>query len=87
MIDIPTCMHTVSTREELEKLHTKQLLRSRVHTTYPCSTDIQCPHYIKCKRALEEERALIKEILATREHIPNKKESKALRKERIKRRK
>ena len=85
MVDIPTCVHKVSTREELEKLHTKQLLRSRVHTTYPCSTDIQCPHYKECKRALEEEQALIKEILATREHIPNKKESKQIRKERIKR--
>lgn len=85
MKDIPACIHAVSSRDELEKLHTKQLLRSRVHTTYPCSTDIQCPHYKECKRALKEEQALIKEILATREHIPNKQESKMLRKERIKR--
>ena len=85
MIDIPTCVHTVSTREELEKLHTKQLLKFRIHSTYPCSNDIQCPHYIECTRALEAEQALIKEILATREHIPNKRESKQIRKERIKR--
>ena len=33
MRDIPTCVYTVSSRDELEKLHTKQLLRSRIYTT------------------------------------------------------
>ena len=40
-----------------------------------------CP---KCKKEFENYRSLIKEVLATRPHIPNKKESKAIRKERIK---
>ena len=43
---IPACIHKASTREELEKFHTKQLLKFRIHSTYPCSNDIQCPHYI-----------------------------------------
>lgn len=84
MKDIPACIHKASTREELEKFHTKQLLKFRIHSTYPCSNDIQCPHYIECTRALEQERDLIKEILSTRPHIPNKEESKRIRKERIK---
>ena len=85
MKDIPTCIYKPSTREELEKLHTKQLLDRRIFSTYPCYSDIQCPHYAECMRGLEEEQALIKEILTTRPHVPNKKESKRIRKEKIKR--
>lgn len=87
MIDIPKCEHNFRTREELEKLHTKQLLRSRI-THYPRCDNYyydRCRYWTECKKEFDDFNKLVKEILATREHIPNKHESKMLRKERIKR--
>ena len=81
------CKHNFRTREELEKLHTKQLLNSRI-THYPRCEDYHyntCRYWGECKKEFDDFNKLVKEILATRPHIPNKKESKAIRKERIKR--
>lgn len=69
------------TLEEMEKLKTRQLL-AHLRRTYRWGeedwTDADC----KAKR---EYQAQIKAVLATREHIPNKQESKAIRVSRIKR--
>ena len=68
------------TKEELSKLHTKQLLKHLRNTYGWGDYDWECKDY----EALSKYQDLIKSILATREHIPNKKESKALRKAKIK---
>ena len=84
--------YTFKSKEELEKLHTKQLLNeldfirrnpSECYHDWYCNGDDEdlsnkwttCPVLLKY---IENEK-LIKSILATRPHIPNKKESKALR--------
>ena len=72
----------------LEKKHTKQLLKER-NSSYVCSeycTDCCGDHEecAVCQSNIEFNRAAVKRLLATREHIPNKPESKALRKQRIK---
>ena len=81
------CKHYYKTREELEKLHTKQLLRLRIQRIdYPsgiCDYG-SCPYWKGCLQEYDNYHALIKEILATRPHIPNKQESKAIRKANIK---
>ena len=74
--------------EALEKKHTKQLLKERnsfyVNTGYChdcCGDRDEC---FECLSNIEFNRAVIKRLLGTREHVPNKQESKALRKQRIK---
>ena len=75
----------------LEKMPTRQLLKERnrlYHVPEYCA-DCCCDKYDKecqiCNNNVRYNREQIKRILATREHIPNKQESKALRKEKIKR--
>lgn len=74
--------------EALEKMHTKQLLKRRnslYHSgcsgTYYVSNSPECE---ACCRNTEYNMEQVKKILATREHILSKQESKALRKQRIK---
>lgn len=76
--------------EVLHTLHTKQLLNMRnsnyKHSEY-CA-DMCDRHSAECRLCIGNQqynKEQIKQILDTREHIPNKQESKALRKERIKR--
>ena len=80
------CKHNFRTREELEKLHTKQLLNSRI-THYPRCDNYYyspCSYWAECKKEFDDFNKLVKEILATRPHVPNKQESKAIRKAKIK---
>ena len=78
------CKFNYETKEELEMLHTKQLLNMRLYHTLPYDDCNYCKYKDECKKEFENYRSLIKEVLATRPHITNKKESKAIRKERIK---
>jgi hypothetical protein len=73
-------MHTY-TPEEMKKLHTRQLLGELKHT-YHCA----CAYCWKDSdwKQLDNYKAQLKQELATREHIPNKQESKAIRKAKIK---
>lgn len=80
------------TKEELEKLHTKQLLKWEYRGGgWSVSADdwfCDIENCVECKQCYENcqhNSEIVKSILATREHISNKKESKQLRKERIKR--
>lgn len=68
------------TKEELSKLHTKQLLNHLRNTYSWGDYEWEDRDY----EARDEYQKLIKSILATREHVPSKKESKALRKAKIK---
>lgn len=75
---------------KLEKLHTKQLLKERnclYHVSEYCA-DCCCDRYDdeckNCGNNHEFNMQQVKRILATREHIPNKQEAKALRKARKK---
>lgn len=70
---------------DLEKLHTKQLLKLKIMAnsdTYDWysndATEIE--YYAKLQCFIDK----VKLVLATREHILNKKESKAIRKAKIK---
>lgn len=73
----------------LENMHTKQLLNERnrlYHVSeycadYYCNNDEECQ---RCSNYHEFNMQQVKRLLATREHVPNKQESKALRKLRIK---
>ena len=72
----------------LEGKHTKQLLKERnrfyvnAGFCYDCCGDLdECG---ECRSNIEYNLGQVKRILATREHVLNKQESKALRKERIK---
>lgn len=80
--------YTETEIEALEKKHTKQLLKehnsSYVRSEYCtdcCGDHEECS---ECQSNIEFNRAVIKRLLATREHVLNKQESKALRKQRIK---
>lgn len=72
---------TTYTQEQMEKMHTRQVLRELRRTyTYGCEycwgdEDWKQLHYYRNQ---------LKAVLATREHIPNKQESKAIRKARKK---
>ena len=74
---------------ELKNLHTKQLLKIRNNLYYiseycsdMCSAhDPECQ---SCSANRKYNRDEILKILNEREHVPNKQESKSLRKERIK---
>ena len=69
------------TPEQMEKMHTRQLLKElrRTHS-YGC----ECCWGDEDWKQLYCYRNQLKAVLATREHIPNKQESKALRKARKK---
>lgn len=80
------CFFNSIQKEELEKLHTKQLLNmlrqtNRIHFYEYCC---DCEDYYNCKKNYTKYISMLKEILATRPHIPNKKESKAIRIAKIK---
>ena len=72
----------------LDTKHTKQLLNLRnsyyVNTGYCLDWCGDLPECKECRSNIKFNTALIKSILSTREHIPNKQESKTLRKQRIK---
>ncbi len=76
--------------EALESMHTKQLLNERNHLYHVSEycADCCCDKYDeeceRCGNNHEFNMAQVKRILATREHVLNKQESKALRKQRIK---
>lgn len=74
--------------EAMEKMNTRQLLKlhriSYLRSEF-CSDC--CGDLDECTDCLNNEKfnkAVIKRLLSTREHVPNKQESKALRKQRIK---
>lgn len=74
--------------KNLEKLHTKQLLNKKrgLYIAGDICRDC-CGDLDECKDCLNNEKFnqhILKNILSTREHIPNKKESKELRKAKIK---
>lgn len=85
------CFHhkySASDIEALKKLHTKQLLKTRdaLYSGPSCSCyfsfkDQTCK---ECYANVEYNLQQVKTILATREHVLNKQESKALRKQKIK---
>ena len=70
----------------LENMHTKQLLneRNRLYHVSEYCADCCCDKYDeegqRCGNNHEFNMQQVKRILATREHVPNKQESKALRK-------
>ena len=73
----------------LENMHTKQLLneRNRLHHVSEYCSDCCDKCAEECERCGNNQQfnmGQVKRILATREHVPNKQESKALRKQRIK---
>ena len=74
--------------EAMEKKHTKQLLNERnslYHSSCSGSYYVSnSPECAACCQNNEYNMEQIKKILATREHVLNKQESKALRKQRIK---
>ncbi len=82
-----SCKKEKLNKQECEKLHTKQLLNKlRDFTANPPFKCMGfCTNYNKCVKTHEHNISLVKEILSTREHVLNKQESKALRKEKIKR--
>ena len=73
----------------LENMHTKQLLneRNRLYHSGGCSGSYYVSNSPECETCcLNQDYNMeqVKKILATREHVLNKQESKALRKQRIK---
>ena len=75
------------TYEEFDKLHTKQLMAMRHKKTEPYFCDYICPGCSarsECEAAREHNYKTLREVLATRPHVLNKQESKALRKQRKK---
>lgn len=72
---------TLLTEEQMKNLKTRQLLAHLRHTYHWGDYDWEDADY-EAKKAYQ---ARIKVELATREHIPNKIESKRIRKARIKR--
>ena len=73
---------------QLQTLHTKQLLKKRdfsyVYSELCRDCYSRCEECDTCIANEEFNREQIKAVLATREHVLNKQESKALRKQRIK---
>lgn len=72
----------------LNQMHTKQLLKKRDGLYCVSEFCADCcsredPECLACWANLRYNKEQIKQILATREHILNKKESKELRKQRI----
>ena len=87
--DMFTKCYTTDEITALNKLHTKQLLK-RLRSSRVCGEDCRylytssSPECQQCLANQKYNEQQLKAILATREHIPNKQESKALRKARIK---
>ena len=78
------CITKIYKDEELEQKHTKQLLNKlRAVRLSQCET-YSCKHWEECEKNREYNISLLKEFLSHREHIPNKQESKAIRKAKIK---
>ena len=73
--------YEILTYDELQKLKTRQLL-SLLRKTHSWG----CPYCWGSEEwnKVREYQKLIKSVLSTREHIPNKQESKAIRKAKIK---
>ena len=75
--------------QALKKLHTRQLIKERNRLyfvsewchDYCDKRNVECG---VCSDNIRYNKERIKAILSTREHVPNKQESKALRKARIK---
>ena len=83
-----TYAYTQEEIKDLEKLHTKQLLNKKrgLYLAGDFCRDY-CGDCDECNQCMQNEKfnkEILKSILATREHILNKKESKELRKARIK---
>lgn len=79
------CIIHVWNKNELEKLHTKQLLKLRhggllewQDSSGSCCE--LCEYGEKCMANIKQNKTTVKSILATREHVLNKKESQARRK-------
>lgn len=75
--------------ETLSSMHTKQLLNEhnrQYKSSEYCSDmcDKTSPECILCRCHQSYNKEQLKRILDTREHVPNKKEAKELRKKRIK---
>lgn len=88
--------HRVYTEQELKSYSTHTLIRILHHITglytyykeSPVGECTDCKDYKECWKKLEEERILneirLRKELATRPHIPNKKESRKIRQDRAK---
>lgn len=80
--------YSASDIEALKKLHTKQLLKTRdaLYSGPCCGSYFSSAHptCVECYANVKYNRQQVKDILATREHVLNKQESKTLRKQRIK---
>jgi len=82
--------YTYADIRALENMHTKQLLNERNHLYHvseycaDCRCDKQDEECARCGNHQNFNMEQVKRILATREHVLNKQESKALRKQRIK---
>ena len=79
------CIIPVWNKNELEKLHTKQLLKLRhggllewQDSSGSCCE--LCEYGEKCIANIKQNKIIVKSILAAREHVLNKKESQAKRK-------
>jgi hypothetical protein len=80
------CIVKKLTREYLESFHTKQLIKilraQSLNITLTCKD--YCNNVSLCSSITKQNCELIKDILKTRPHIPNKMESKKIRKDKIK---
>lgn len=80
--------YSESELETLRKMSTRQLLKERNSLYYVSEfcADCHCQddECTECIRNQDYNMEQVKALLATREHVPNKQESKALRKQRIK---
>ena len=83
-----TYAYTQDEIKDLEKLHTKQLLNKKRGLYLAGDVCQDCCGYLKecddCFKNFYFNLDILKSILSTREHILNKKESKELRKAKIK---
>lgn len=78
------CIDEFYLKEDLEKLHTKQLL-NLLRSLVGCSECVECydfekKKFYKCAITKAYNKQIIKEILASRPHVMNKQESKEHRK-------
>lgn len=71
----------------MEKMHTKQLLKERDRCySGGCSGNYYTSNSPECQACIANQDynlKQVKKLLATREHIPNKKEAKEIRKQKI----
>lgn len=71
-------------KEDLEKLHTKQLLNKLNEQRFGSFDCEFCPYDSICFKTATKNKMMLKEILKTRPHIMSKKESREYRKAKIK---